>query len=1409
MKPLFSMQRILAIAAFAAALVSTTGAHAQLADIADVPLANSPSTSVLPNLMYVLDDSGSMNWNYMPDQVLRNSAGRTFYHCKRCVSSTVSSVSNSQERITTAANHNGIVGSTVVFTGAGTVPAPLVANTVYYIVTVVSNTQFQVSATQGGAVIDITGTNTGAGMVICGGPGGDDASAVPRTGFPCANDQTNPLTIPSNTSPTPWVPTYRDPPYAAPAFNKIWYNPDITYSAAVDSTGTSYGNAPPTSAANDFYDAGAPGGTPNTNLTAAFKELVYCNVASPSATDLNDVTKCRFNGRHNTSTTYVGAGATPYFLYFVPSVTTTTGENSAYPWRGFNIRVVHPSSVAHYYNLTAHEYCSDTNLANCVLANAAGNAPDGTNILPAPVRWCKSQTDAVSTTPISGTSGSPATARCRKKFDRTTYPFPRFGRFKRVDITSANAPFVKGPNSTRSDCASTTQCTYTEEIQNFANWWTYYSNRMSLMKTATGKAFLSIDDRFRIGFITINPNNPVAAAKFLAVGKFDATQRASFYTKLYAQATNGGTPLREALSRIGRYYGGLNAGINTGMIPAAVNDPVQYSCQTNYALLTTDGYWNGATGVNLGGSAVGNQDNSNTAFTKRSDGAYDGGLAASVDTLGDVAAYYYKTDLRTAGTTAPNNVPTNNKDTAAHQHMVTFTLGLGLEGFMDYIPDYETSLTGDFAKIKAGVTGCSWTAGTCDWPVPVANEPSTLDDLWHAAVNGRGQYFSAGDPNSLALGLQTALAKLKVATAAAAASATSSPNITQTSNFIFSSTFRTGAWDGEIVAQKIDLTTGAVLPAVIWSAQASLDSRSSGNSDTRTIFTIDEAGGGKRKNFKYVSLSSTASGAILPEQSYFANKCGGLAQCTGLTTTQQAIVNDGVNLVDYLRGQRQYESFTAPETSAPFRFREHVLGDPVNATPAYVAEPSLRFTDAVTPTYDTFKSTWATRRPLLFIGANDGMLHAFNGDTGIEEWAYVPRITMPNMHKLATANWGATHRFSVDGSPQIMDAYFGGAWHTVLVAGLNGGGRGYYALDVTDPDNTKVLWEICADPTVCAISDSDIGYTFGNPIIAKRAFDGKWVAFVTSGLNNVLPGTGVGYLFTIDLATGAILSKVSTGYGSTTTPAGLNRIAGFADDFSFDNTSKFIYGGDLGGNVWKFDTSVATPTVMKLAVLKDATGKVQPITTRPELAAINNFPVVYIGTGRYIGEDDLQDPATLTPPQTYAYAQSMYAIKDRGVSYPNFRAGSVVANTITDQGTTRTTSNNQVNWATEDGWYVDFNPAGASPGERVNLDPQLIQGTLIVVTNVPNNSACTVGGDSWIYFFDYKSGTFVSSSAGNVAGTKFTGQITVGTVVVRLPSGVFKGIATGATGDKTTFSPPISVGGLPARRISWREIFAR
>jgi type IV pilus assembly protein PilY1 len=1294
--------RLIAALAFAAAASMLNLARAQTADLADTPLANAPSASVLPNLMYVLDDSGSMAWNWMPDQVQETSQGDVYSNCRRCTSSS------------------------------------------------------------------------------CNGPGGHSTG----NGRTCGNSGSNPNNEGGGAD-------YGEFPFYATAFNRIWYNPDITYSPAIDSLGNSLGNSNPTAARSDWFLNPS-----TTNLVTNFTEVIYCNTSSPSGADLANTARCRYNGRHNVSPF---SGTTSYFLNGA-----STGANAAFPTTTYFHKVRVTNSNPHYYNITPHEYCSDVNLVNCALATPAGGAPAGF-ANPAPIRWCRTAADANLTGVVSGTSGG--NPRCRKKFGKSQgYIYPRYGRTTRVDIVPAVPSYPQGPTSTRVDCAAAS-CTYAEELQNFANWWSYYRFRLALMKTATGRAFLSVDDRYKVGFITINPNNPVTASKFLASRKFDATQRSDFYTKLYAQNTNGSTPLREALSRVGRYYGGITTGINTGMIGGANADPVEYSCQANYALLTTDGYWNSNSGDSLSGGGVGNQDNSNSGYTTRSVGAFDGNLSGASDTLADVAAYYYKNDLRTSGALAQNNVPTNDKDTAPHQHMTTFTLGLGLEGFMDYIPNYELATTGDFQKIKTGVSGgCSWTTGTCNWPVPAANDPSTLDDLWHAAVNGRGTYFSASDPNSLADGLQSALQALRVATAAAAASATSSPNVTETDNFIYSSTFRTGKWDGEVVAQRIDPVTGNVVPAIVWSAQSLLDGRSTPSSDARDIFTI--AGGSGKKPFRFGDLTAAPLAGIAAEQSYFANKCTVLSQCALLSLAQKANANDGNNLVNYLRGHREYETFTPPETESVFRPRDHIFGDPVNATPAFVKAPRFNFADPVTPAYAVFKAANTGRQGMLYVAANDGMLHAFNGDTGAEEWAYVPRIVMPKLASLASTNWSGSHVFTVDGTPTVMDAHVGGNWKTILVAGLNSGGRGFYALDVTNPTNPNVLWEFCHLATLCMNNDPDMGFSYGNPVIAKRKFDNRWVVYLTSGMNNVSPGDGRGYLYVLDLATGAVLSKVTTGDGSVAAPSGLNHVAGFADNFDVDNTARLLYGGDLNGNVWRFDTSTATPGVMKLAFLRDGSNRVQSITSRPELAIINGFPVVYVGTGRYLGVSDLPDPATVGFP-TRAYQQTIYGIKDRDAPLGNFRTGNVVENQLIDNGTTRSTSNNPVDWSSQDGWFVDLNPGDTSPGERVNLDPQLVLGTLIVVANVPNNSACAVGGDSFIYQFDYKSGTYVKTAANDVAGVKFTGQITVGIAVIRLPSGVFKGIATGATGTKTPFPVNISGAGGAPRRISWRELFQK
>lgn len=1112
-------------------------------------------------------------------------------------------------------------------------------------------------------------------------------------------------------------------------------------------------------------------------------------------------------------------------------------------------------------------------------------------------------------------------------------------------------------------------------LTNFANWYSYYRTRIMMMKTAAGHAFQTLDNKYRVGLMKISTSTPVVEVNTFE-GTSDTQQRGKWYKALYDISPSGSTPLRRSLSDVGRYFAGKLSG---------VTDPIQYSCQQNFTILSTDGYWNtgdpvdinnttfpaddnqdasaqrpmydgavatgttsvtitytrndyscggctsttnqlrtqpqiGSCTVTVTGAPTGSETCNPTSWSNngsRIDGAcvsntactasipvpdpspkVEVSRAANADSTGgsktryslaDIAMYYYQTDLRTndldncTGAISGENVCTNNvfvssSDSNLQQHMTTFTLGMGVSGYMKYQNCYlsdSCSNNEDFTAVRLGSTAnsaasppiCSWQAnGTvCNWPVPGIDGSgngyiSNIDDLWHAAVNGRGAYFAATNPATLSYGLSNALSSLNARRGSAAAAATSTLNPVANNNHAYVASYTTVSWKGNLERRGINTETGTVTENASWcvenvvagscAAPGSIVTETEGdvsaaycvtpNSTTCTNGILDGTDckvpmatacsgtmGGKVADTSDTRTIHTSSGTALTpfdatyatahpdyfSRTYLEARTPQLTQWISLTSAQKDAAA-GANLVNFLRGRYEYEDRTSnPADKRIFRYRDAVLGDAVESQPVYLGPPVFSYPY---PGYDDFKTTRSGRAGMIYMGANDGMMHAFNADTGMEQWAYVPSMVIPNMWKLADKNYAINHTNYVNGSAITTDVCFsscggsGANWRTILVGGLNGGGRGYYALDITEPSSPSLLWELKPSGSnitgAKVIVDDDIGYSFGQAVVTQKD-DGTWVVLVTSGYNNTSPGNGRGYLYVLNPETGAILSKISTGVGSSSSPSGLGKIAAWNTEPA-GNKASYVYGGDLEGNVWRFDindtasATVGNGSAMKFAELKDGNGAPQPITTTPILGKTpNNKRLIFVGTGKYLETSDL---ATTPPPP----AQSMYAIlDDDATSTLTSPRSALVRQTLAGSSSSpirTSTSSNDVTFSTDRGWYVDF----PDTGERVHIDGKLVQGALLVATTVPSNTACAPGGYGWLNFFDYLTGTAIEPTKNSVVSSRYEAPI-VGINVIYIEGNPIASVVT-ANNPTPTKDPQVIVKGnapvFTAKRVSWREL---
>lgn len=1482
MKRHFSLplRRRLAVGATFASLLLPSISWSAAVDLATVPLANATTTKVLPNLMYIQDNSGSMAWDYVPDWVVDGNyckggaAGTTFRCCRTASGTNLSSSSTSSVCLPNV--------GTPEYRGM----PPFVAsdfNRIYYN-----------PAITYAVPVNADGSNKTVSY-------GTDYGAVPYDGF--GKQTTGTINLKTSYPDVEWCTSnaytdcLRNDNYLLPgvvngkSYTVMHETTAAIGSSAIFAQGTV---SAPTTATRDigpYYYVIVPGEYCNA------ADLKDCVTATAPAGDYKFPAPVRWCTT-NALAICKAVQDSSYTFPKYPTIMTVTGNATG----KITLSGTIPKSGTDFPGVN----CANVSAANRVLVSTM--TLNGTSMLASSFYFCSNAgtggirrnqlAAAIAAAMANGFSATSVgsvinvTAPTGSSYNNGTFGYSMSagtlmatvfaggadsavavpGSFMRVDIATgqtygniivAGATIVDRSN--RTDCAARPTCTYAEELANFANWLAWYRTRMQMMKTTVSQSFKLIGSNYRLGFITLNS----VSSNYLAISKFNTAQKASWYAKLFDVTPNGGTPLRSTLARVGRIFAGQER------INSTDEDPVEYSCQQNFSLLTTDGYWNGDStaasnnpdveGLYPFGSSSNSQiDNQDFGSTPRP--MYEGPTASS-NSLADVAKYYYDTDLRSAtkagynSTTVDNcsvtgkddddstktytrDVCTDDVSAGANakyfsQRMTTFTLGLGVDGTVQYQTDYQLATTGDYSCIKSGKCTPS------DWPLPVQDSSTAVDDLWHAAVNGQGKYLSAKDPAQLGQGLNDALASIASQIGAGSAAATSTLNPVNGDNYAYVASYISGKWTGNVEKRSIDILTGEVSETALWCLENVVPRTTCidpsfpqtetvvNNSITYCVTpnAVSCDGGTWDGTSCKIKMAATCAGTMLDRVAPIENrqimakgssglvdfdasfaaanpahfdsaKLSGLSQWSALNSTQKSAAT-GATLVNYIRGQKSYEDSSANTVeSRLFRYREAVLGDLVESQPAYIGKPTFSYVDAG---YADFVTAQVSREGTVYVGSNDGMLHAVDASSGQERWAFIPTPVLPNLWKLADKAYGSGHAYYVNGSAVISDICTANCtdavtavWRTILVGGLNGGGRGFYALDITSPTSPVLLWEFTN------ANDQDLGYSYGNPVVTKKA-DGTWVVLLTSGYNNagvsVSDGDGKGYLYVLNASSGAVISKISTGVGSTTTPSGLAKISAWADSAQKNNTAGYVYGGDLLGNLWRFD--INAETAFKFAVLKDATGTVQPVTTRPALGLHNSTKIVFVGTGKYLETSDL----------TNTQRQTIYAIKDSGstvtLDNPRTATGSdaLVEQTLTIVGSTRTATNNSLDWEAKRGWFVDLDSAKTDEGaERVNVNMQLVSGVLLVASIVPASSECNPGGYSWFSYFDYRSGSFVEG--GNTVSTLVSAPI-VGFNVMHIGGKPVVGVVTANNPTPKLIDGPrfkSGTSGFTGKRVIWREL---
>ena len=966
----------------------------------------------------------------------------------------------------------------------------------------------------------------------------------------------------------------------------------------------------------------------------------------------------------------------------------------------------------------------------------------------------------------------------------------------------------------RTDCVVQTQyCTGLEELQNYANWKQYHSTRLELAKTGIGLAFQPLNPTFRLGWGTLGGisglggtsgqcSSSGTAQLAKGVRLYNSTTQADFLTWLYGLSANAlCTPSRFALDNVGKYFQRAdNAGpwaasgnlTGDGALTRSGSDSSHATCRRSYSMLMTDGYYND-NAFSLGSTT----DYDSTGVTVTSSprtfqysptGPYSDNTVSGTkapNTLADVAMKYWLTDLRTD---LGNSVKPVSADPAYWQHMTFYAVGLGLIGTID-----ATS-----TSVLASLTGNSPTR-TLNWPTPpqAGDDTRTIDDMWHATINSRGRLLNAKTASELNSSIQLMMSDIAGKEGTQAGVAVSAPSLTKDTRK-YTPTYTPVTWTGDVTAYSLNQTNGNQT-AVAWEVEkpgtpdpvtnAVTYSSTIPSAASRTIVVgngITSGTGNRAVPFTYNDMGTSLRGMM----------------GSSTVVTQQ--------LIDYLRGDPTNEDTDTTGTSPTgiYRPRQTRLGDIVNSTPVFVKNSvdlnydRLPSTITGQSTYRTFVTTKNARTEgVLFVGANDGMLHAFRDGTydtsgnsvtpgGAEVFAYVPYSLLPTLSKLSDKTY--THQYYVDGTNTETDAYVNGAWANIVL-GSTGAGAGapssagvspqsaVFAVDttsinsnVTGMGTSSVLWEVGSK---ISSNFTELGYVLTD-IQAGVTTSGQWIAVFGNGYESKSCQAS---LFVVDLGTGAFVRELKTSTGSCTTGS-KNGLGGVRLVKNANQQVVGAYAGDLLGNMWKFNlTGSAGSWAVDLGgqpLFK--AGSSQPITAQPVVITLplsgaatpTTGNMVVFGTGKFY---EVADITTTTQ-------QTLYGIWDNATG---FGASSTTGVPLTDTtklvqqtiGADQTGANgntyaaistNAVDYTgttPKRGWYMNL----PKTGQR-NVYPLDLLATRFALADTisPSNVSLdpcvnTSGGTGYQYIFDALTGAGPTEA---ILDTNGDGNITSADLIV-------------------------------------------